>query len=88
MGFCPGDYESSPKYHCQLVGEPVLVSVKFTVSGAGPESGYGGGGMKKMEGGVHRQPPHPLRPGPNPPFPIPSDVKLRSEKAPASPTHQ
>ena len=43
VGFCSGEYESSPKSHCQDVGSPLLVSVKFTVSGAGPESGYGGG---------------------------------------------
>ena len=70
VGFCPGDYESSPKYHCQLVGEPVLVSVKFSVSGAGPESGYGGGvAWKKWKGGFTANPPSPMpggfvRPGP------------------------
>jgi hypothetical protein len=37
---CDGDWLvdvlPSPKSHAQLVGAPVLVSVKFTVSGAGP----------------------------------------------------
>jgi hypothetical protein len=33
------DVPPSPKVQAQLVGEPLLVSVKFTVSGAVPEVG-------------------------------------------------
>ena len=35
-GDCTVDVAPSPKFQDQLVGEPVLVSVKFTVSGAVP----------------------------------------------------
>jgi hypothetical protein len=38
-GFCDVDVEPSPKFHDQLVGVFVEVSVKATVSGAVPELG-------------------------------------------------
>jgi hypothetical protein len=38
-GFCAFEEVPSLKVHSQEVGDPVLVSVKFTISGAFPESG-------------------------------------------------
>lgn len=38
-GFCSVEEFPSPKDHFHAAGDPVLLSVKFTLSGAGPEVG-------------------------------------------------
>jgi hypothetical protein len=38
-GFCRVEVVPSPKFHDQLVGDPVEVSVKLTASGAVPDAG-------------------------------------------------
>ena len=40
VGFCWVEVVPSPKLHFHLIGEPVLVSLKATVSGAFPSAGF------------------------------------------------